>query len=310
MEASTVFCTHCGSQLPSRTVNYCPFCGAVAGPPSTTTFGSFRSRWLLLVLIVGTVISAVAAAFWGDVGGYLFDLTLVGWVAWVVTRKRIALRSLVGRVPAGYNWWPILLMATAGLVYSVGASTIVSYPIARYFPEVYEELSSVITEESNLHFFILAVVLAPLVEELVFRGLLFSRLTAKWGMIRAMVVSSLAFGLLHFNPIGAFVFGVVACVLYVRTRTLIVPIVLHALNNFIVWILIVLELGEQGSYVPPESAGDLAYQGLIAMLIASPVVFVLLGRWWPSRGTQLPYDANQTPGIDREAKADFPAGSQ
>ena len=257
-----------------------------------SSFSSVRTRSLIVVIIAGLVASLFAAVLLGDAAQYLFQVMLVAWGAWTIGRGRISIRALIGGVPAGYNWWPILIMAVAGIVYAVGASTVVLYPVARYLPEVYDELFTATTGESLLHFFILAVIVAPLVEETIFRGILFSRLTAKWGMVRAMVVSSLAFGLLHFDPIGAFVFGIVACVLYVRTQSLIVPMVLHALNNFFVWLLVALE-ADQGAVAAVPTTDDLAFQGLIAMMIASPVVFGLLGRWWPSRGTPLPYDANQ-----------------
>ena len=42
-----------------------------------------------------------------------------------------------------------------------------------------------------------AVVLAPLAEEVYFRGLLMGWLARHWGMRPAILVSSLAFGLLH-----------------------------------------------------------------------------------------------------------------
>ena len=267
-----------------------------------SSFPSFRSRSLLLVLVAGLVTSFFAEAMLGDAGQYLFHVMLVAWGAWAIGRGKISVGALIGRVPAGYNWWPILIMAIAGMVYAVGASTVVLYPVARYFPEVYDELYTATTGGSLLHFFILAVIVAPLVEETIFRGILFSRLTAKWGMVRAMVTSSLAFGLLHLDPIGAFVFGIVACVLYVRTQSLVVPMVLHALNNFGVWLLVALE-ADQGTAVSVPTTDDLAFQGLIAMMIASPVVFGLLGRWWPSSGTPLPYEANQKQELPGSAAA-------
>jgi MFS family permease len=139
------------------------------------------------------------------------------------------------------------------------------------------------------------VVLAPIIEETIFRGLLFSRLTKKWGMTRAMIVSSVLFGLLHPDPVGKFVFGFVACVLYVHTQTLILPIVLHALHNGIVFAFTFVESDGGLAYSSPDYWGQFAYEGLVAMLVASPVVFMLLGRWWPSRGTQLPYETNRRP---------------
>ena len=105
-----------------------------------------------------------------------------------------------------------------------------------------------------------------------------------------MIVSSLAFGLLHLDLIGALVFGVTACVLYVRTRTLLVPMTLHALNNLIAWAFMFAGEGGEMDTASPEFLAQYAYQGLIAMMLGAPIVFTLLGRWWPSRGTPIPYE--------------------
>ena len=107
------------------------------------------------------------------------------------------------------------------------------------------------------------------------------------------------FAAFHMNPIGAFVFGVVACVLYVRTQTLLVPMVMHALHNLIVVILTMVDPGPDINITAVMD--QFAYQALIAVVLSSPFVFVLLGRWWPSRGSQLPYYANQKAAQDAES---------
>lgn len=79
-----------------------------------------------------------------------------------------------------------------------------------------------------------AVIIAPLAEELLFRGLLYrflkSRMSARW----AMVASSVCFGAIHFN-VSSFIpltfFGMVLVRAYERTGSLKVPILMHALFN-------------------------------------------------------------------------------
>ena len=83
--------------------------------------------------------------------------------------------------------------------------------------------------------------------------------------------------------------------LYVRTKTLLIPMALHALHNLIVWVITVAdESGEMGASIDSEFITQLAYVGLIGMILGAPIVFTLLGRWWPSRGTPIPYEANKT----------------
>ncbi|MEP7002215.1 MAG: type II CAAX endopeptidase family protein [bacterium] len=73
--------------------------------------------------------------------------------------------------------------------------------------------------------------LAPVVEELVFRGVLFRAWRSRFGHVRAMLGTSVLFGLLHHDVIGSVIFGIVMVMLYGRTGSLLVPVVTHALYN-------------------------------------------------------------------------------
>ena len=78
------------------------------------------------------------------------------------------------------------------------------------------------------------VVGAPLVEELFFRGLLQRALGRRFGPAWAVAVSSLVFGLTHYQPVqllGLVVFGVVLGMMAHRTGRLGLGIVTHAAFN-------------------------------------------------------------------------------
>ncbi len=75
-----------------------------------------------------------------------------------------------------------------------------------------------------------AAVMAPLVEELFFRGLLLRSLERWLGSVPAIIVSSLVFAAIHRELIvlpGLFVFGVIAATIVVRTGRLAPAIALH-----------------------------------------------------------------------------------
>ncbi|WP_158599115.1 CPBP family intramembrane glutamic endopeptidase [Planococcus salinus] len=78
--------------------------------------------------------------------------------------------------------------------------------------------------------FVIAVI-APIAEEFVFRGLVLNRLIATFGFWNGLGLTSLIFGIFHINFFGAFLFAVVASLLYVKTGNLLVPILLHIANN-------------------------------------------------------------------------------
>lgn len=80
-----------------------------------------------------------------------------------------------------------------------------------------------------------SVIFAPLLEELVFRGVLFNRLKIRTGIIPAMLISSFLFGISHsFGAItSAFLFGMCMCILYLKTDNILVPMSVHCINNIV-----------------------------------------------------------------------------
>ena len=86
---------------------------------------------------------------------------------------------------------------------------------------------------------VLDIIFAPIIEELVFRGVLFNRLKIRIGMIPAMIISSFLFGIGHgFGAItSAFLFGICMCILYAKTDNILIPMAVHCLNNIIATIL-------------------------------------------------------------------------
>ena len=77
-------------------------------------------------------------------------------------------------------------------------------------------------------------VCAPLVEELLFRGLVHRRLRKVFNVAPAMIVSSLLFGIIHGNVIQgiyAFLIGMICAYVYEKFKTIWAPIILHASAN-------------------------------------------------------------------------------
>lgn len=80
------------------------------------------------------------------------------------------------------------------------------------------------------------VILAPIVEELFIRGVLYGFLRSKWGVRAGILVSSLIFALLHgFSLIlfPTFIAGVVFAILYERTGSLAPCIIAHSTFNLV-----------------------------------------------------------------------------
>lgn len=77
-------------------------------------------------------------------------------------------------------------------------------------------------------------ILSPLVEEIVFRGLVYNRLRRQYSVTIAIVFSGLIFGAYHGNLIQmgyGFVLGIMMAVLYERFGSFWVPVLFHSVAN-------------------------------------------------------------------------------
>lgn len=79
------------------------------------------------------------------------------------------------------------------------------------------------------------VLISPITEELLFRGIFLNKLRLIVPTIFAVLISALLFASLHsFGSItSAFVFGICMALLYLKTDNILVPILAHLLNNLI-----------------------------------------------------------------------------
>lgn len=96
------------------------------------------------------------------------------------------------------------------------------------------ESSSFISKGSFAFSMVTQGVIAPLIEELVFRGLMLSRLNAAFPKWFGIIVSSILFGAAHGTPVW-FVFamfiGVILCLIANKTNSIFSTFIIHALYN-------------------------------------------------------------------------------
>lgn len=93
-------------------------------------------------------------------------------------------------------------------------------------------------DSSSLFMLILAnVIVAPIIEELIFRGIMLNRLLATTSKWLAVLISGIIFGLMHLgSPLTmmyAIIGGIWYALFYVRFRSLLLCIIAHMVFNFI-----------------------------------------------------------------------------
>ena len=88
--------------------------------------------------------------------------------------------------------------------------------------------------ESPVWFFIVGALLAPLIEEIFFRGFLFQGLRARYGWVSGMLLSSGIFAVAHLDPVSlipTFILGCVLAYLYHRSNSVWPGVILHVMVN-------------------------------------------------------------------------------
>ncbi|AWE07947.1 CPBP family intramembrane metalloprotease [Lysinibacillus sp. 2017] len=131
-------------------------------------------------------------------------------------------------------------------------------------------------------FFINICILAPIWEELFFRGVLLRRFTLKWSPQKSIIISSLLFGIIHINPLNMlFAFGL-GCVLgyaYLKTKSIIVPMLLHSFSNFLAFIQYCIANQSTGSLNLPEKQAvqtELYISGIIFLVFFLSALILLI----------------------------------
>lgn len=176
-----------------------------------------------------------------------------------------------------FGAFPPLLLAPLALL-TLGSSIVLSeadnllrsvWPV----PQGILELLLGLTQESWGNFLLLVVV-APLTEELLFRGLILRGLIAQRGEWAAVLYSSLLFGLLHLNPwqlASAFFLGIVLGWLFIQTRSLVPCILCHAAFN-------ALSFAVGSGYAESWGVSIPGYTGVpVDSVVYQPLPFDLLG---------------------------------
>ena len=125
-----------------------------------------------------------------------------------------------------------------------------------------------------------AVMLAPMFEEVIFRGYTAGILRRLYGGLAAWFASSLIFGLVHLIPsvvLSATFSGLVLGYYYLRYRSLMMVIILHAMNNITACFLRSIDLGE--TTIRELLGGGALYWSVFAFCaVVSVVSLIRMGR--------------------------------
>lgn len=144
-------------------------------------------------------------------------------VDWKISDKKELVRTVVG-----------ILLVTA---FAIALNVLLSKASIIHSSLAYDKASTALSDGSLPIKIMSNAIVIPILEEVLYRGIIAGQLYIWHGKMAAIIISSFCFGILHFNIVQflyAFLVGLMLGYLFLYSKKLWVPMVAHGLVNFIV----------------------------------------------------------------------------
>lgn len=130
--------------------------------------------------------------------------------------------------------------------------------------------------------FMKVAVIAPVVEELIFRGIILQGLRRNYSAFTAVFMSALLFSLYHLNPWqmpATFVLGLLLGWIMVRSKNIVLSILGHSVNNLLVLLSITYwpEISSHAIYLLEKK--ELMQISALVVVLSLVLIYVLSIKW-------------------------------
>ncbi len=200
------------------------------------------TTWILLLIYLTTTI--VIILFYFPLKN-LINRSILLWfiyfyipsiltISYAILKKENLIRFFSFKVEV-HKWFRYLLFFTTSLGFIFVTISLVSKIKIPTLLFVVNRLDSM-THHFSFLYYIKMVILSPIFEEFIFRGIILEGFLTRYSSNKAIILSSLFFGLFHLNPaqiIYTFILGLFCGWYYVKTRNLLSCIIIHSINNLI-----------------------------------------------------------------------------
>lgn len=245
----------------------------------TEMLKEMKYRYLFLGVILTLALSLIACALLpfsrnyattisGTLALYAFPLV---WMGYYFRKYQLSVRVWLKPVRLKISetlaaaFFPELLGMAILLLITVGITAILPAGGLNELPE---------TNTNWVLSFISAVILAPICEELIFRGFILNKMLLRFSPATAVIISSVIFGALHLTTgISPAIVGAVLCIIYMKYQSLIPCMIIHSIHNLAV---VLIKYSAASSVDPTIQMTPADFPPLIIL----SGVFIALGLVW------------------------------
>jgi membrane protease YdiL (CAAX protease family) len=160
---------------------------------------------------------------------YLFSIGLPLGVVFFIRKKKTAIEHFNFK-PFNPIIVPLVVIVTIAIALGVSIPIISLIPIPEFVKQAFLSMS----DDHGVYPFITLVIAAPILEELIFRGIILDGFLKIYSPSKSIILSSILFGLVHLNPwqfLSGLFIGVFMGWIYYRTNSLWLTIIIHASLN-------------------------------------------------------------------------------
>jgi membrane protease YdiL (CAAX protease family) len=242
------------------------------------------------------------------IGSVIGIIIYVGWLFILLTQfptTEFIFNKIIG-YKNKYNW-KIISITVLMCAFSTGFVFLSLYVLSFILPHYVEYYinNNNITNIWELIFTGFSVMLlAPVTEEFLFRGIILQKWAIKWGVKAGILTSSFLFAVIHFrfDIINLSLMGIILSILYLKTRNLLAPIFCHFFYNTF-WMIFTtinyfskseieriafISLQEYQNSVQP-----LLGQLVFLISISAPFLIYFVYKNFPKNDAIIPYYANE-----------------
>lgn len=160
---------------------------------------------------------------------YLLAIGIPFWIVYLIKKNKTGDNSFNMTIE-NKRIIPFVIVGTIALLFGIISPIGNLIPIPESIKKAFMDLGS----QTGVFAFFLMVIAAPILEELIFRGIILDGLLKKYSPTKSILISSLLFGLVHLNPwqfVTGLIIGIFSGWVYYKTRSLSLSIIIHASAN-------------------------------------------------------------------------------